>query len=80
MKSQQTFTCSNSTRETLKVDVVLMSLFLPLNKSYIIFESLLLTLNRKIFIWIASSDYETKSIYIDFFAVKYRYKLHYYLK
>ena len=44
-----------------------MSLFLPLNKSYIIFESLLLTLNRKIFIWIASSHSETISTYIDLF-------------
>ena len=44
-----------------------MSLFLPLNIIHTIFESLLLTLNRKIFIWIASSDYETISIYIDFF-------------
>ena len=67
MTSQQTFTCSKSTRETLEVDVVLMSLFLPLNIIHTIFESLLLTLNRKIFIWIASSNYENKSIYIDFF-------------
>ena len=44
-----------------------MSLFLFLNKIHTIFESLLLTLNSKIFIWIASSDYETISIYIDFF-------------
>ena len=29
--SQQTFTCSKSTREILEVDVVLMSLFLTLN-------------------------------------------------
>ena len=65
--SQQTFTCSKSTREILEVDVVLMSLFLTLNIIHTIFESLLLTLNRKIFIWIASSNYENKSIYIDFF-------------
>ena len=45
-----------------------MSLFLTLNKIPTIFESLLLaTLNRKKFIWIASSDYETISIYIIFF-------------
>ena len=67
MTSQQTFTCSKLTRETLQFDVVLMSLFLPLNIIHTIFESLLLTLNRKIFIQIASSDYETISIYIDFF-------------
>ena len=69
MTSQQTFTCSKLTRETLQFDVVLMSLFLPLNIIHTIFESLLLTLNRKIFIWIASSDYETISIYIDFFQI-----------
>ena len=51
MTFQQTFTCSNSTRETLEVDVVLMFLFLPLNIIHTIFESLLLTLNRKIFLW-----------------------------
>ena len=67
MTSQQTFTCSKLTRETLQFDVVLMSLFLPLNIIHTIFESLLLTLNRKIFIWIASSNNENKSIYIDFF-------------
>ena len=67
MTSQQTFTCSKLTRETLQFDVVLMSLFLPLNIIHTIFESLLLTLNRKIFIQIASSDYETISIYINFF-------------
>ena len=43
-----------------------MSLFLPLNMIHAIFESLLLTLNRKIFIWVAPSDYETISTYIDF--------------
>ena len=67
MTSQQTFTCSKSTRESLEVDVVLMSLFLLLNIIHAIFEFLLLTLNRKIFIWIASSDYETISSYIAFF-------------
>ena len=67
MTSQQIFTCSKSTTETLEVDVVLMSLFLRLNIIHTIFESLMLTLNRKIFIWIASSDYETISIYKDFF-------------
>ena len=67
MTSQQAFTCSKSTRETLEVDIVLISLFLPLTIIHTIFESLLLTLNRKIFISIASSDYETISIYIDFF-------------
>ena len=67
MRSQQTFTCSKSTRESLEVDVILMSLFLPLNIIHIIFESLSLTLNRKIFIPIASSNYETISIDIDFF-------------
>ena len=30
-------------------------------------EFLLLTINRKMFIWIASSDYDTISVYIDFF-------------
>ena len=45
-----------------------MSLFLPLNIIPTIFESILLTLNRKIFIWITSSDYRTISIYIDFFC------------
>ena len=67
MTSQQSFTCSKPTKESLEVDVVLMSLFLPLNIIHTIFESLLLTLNRKIFIWIASSNNENKSIYIDFF-------------
>ena len=67
MTFQQTFTCSKSTRKTLEVDVILMSLFLPLNIIHTLFESLLLTLNRKIFIWIASSDYDTVSIYTDFF-------------
>ena len=37
-------------KETLEVGVALMSLFLPLNIIHTIFESLLLTLNRKIFI------------------------------
>ena len=70
MTSQQAFTGSKSTRETLEVVVVLMSLFLTLNKIPTIFESLLLaTLNRKKFIWIASSDYETISVYIDFFQI-----------
>ena len=47
-----------------------MSLFLTLNKIPTIFESLLLaTLNRKKFIWIASSDYETISVYIDFLQI-----------
>ena len=66
MTSQQIFTCSISTRETLEIDVVLMSSFLTLNIIHTIFESPLLTY-RKIFVWIASSDYETISIYIDFF-------------
>ena len=66
MTSQQTYTCLKSARETMEVNVVLMSLFLPLNIIHTIFESLLLTLNRKIFIQIASSDYETISIDIDF--------------
>ena len=44
-----------------------MTLFLTLNIIHTIFESLLLTLNRKMFIWIACSDYETISIYIKFF-------------
>ena len=58
--SKQTFTCSKSTREILEVDVVLMSLFLTLNseRNSHLFEALLLTY-RKIFSWIASSDYET---------------------
>ena len=67
MTSQQTFTCSKSTRESLDVDVVLMSLFLLLNIIHAIFESLLMTLNRKIVIWIASPDYETIYIYIALF-------------
>ena len=56
MTFQQTFTCSKSTRETLESDHVLMTLFLTLNIIHTIFESLLLTLNKKMFIWIASSD------------------------
>ena len=75
MTYQQTFSCSKSTRETLEVDVVLMSLFLPLNIIHTIFESLLLTLNKKVFIWTTSSDYETISIYIDFFETIKRYCL-----
>ena len=67
MTFQQTFTCSKSTRETLEAELVLMTLFLTLNIIHTIFESLLLTLNRKMFIWIACSDYETISIYIKFF-------------
>ena len=67
MTSQQTFTGLKSTRETLEVVGVLMSLYLTLNIIHTIFESLFLTLNRKKFIWIASSDYETISIYIIFF-------------
>ena len=51
MTSHKRFTCSKSTRETLEVDVVLMSSFLPLNIIHTIFESLLLTLNRKTFIF-----------------------------
>ena len=58
MTSQQTFTCSKSTRETLEVDVVLVSLFFTIA-----------ALNKKMFIWIASSDYETISIYIFFFQI-----------
>ena len=57
-------------KRNTRVDVILMSLFLPLNIIHTIFESLLLTLNGKIFIQIASSDYETISIYIDFFQTK----------
>ena len=67
MTSQQTFTCSKSTRETIKVDVVLMPSFLTLNIGRTILESLLLALNRKMLIWIASSDYETICIYADLF-------------
>ena len=55
MTSQQTFTGLRSIRQMLEVVVVLMSLFLSLNIIHTIFESLLLTLNRKKFIWIASS-------------------------
>ena len=69
MTSQQTFTGLRSIREMLEVVVVLMSLFLSLNIIHTIFESLLLTLNRKKFIWIAFSDYETICIYIDFFQI-----------
>ena len=68
IKSQQTFTYSKSTRETLEVGIVLMSLFLPLNIIPTIFESILLTSNRKISIWITSSDCRTISIYIYFFC------------
>ena len=64
MMSQQIFTCSKSTRETLEVEVVLISLFLTLNIIHTIFESLL---NRKMFIWIAPLDYETISINIYFY-------------
>ena len=67
---QQTFTVSNSAREKLKVVVILMSLLLTLNIIHTIVESLLLTLNRKKFIWVAFSDYETTSICIDFFQTK----------
>ena len=67
MTSQQIFICSKSTRETLKADLVLILLFLPLNITHTIFESLLLILNRNISIWIAFSDYETLPIYIHFF-------------
>ena len=67
--SQQAFTGSKSTRETLNVVVVLMSLFFALNIIQTIFDPLLLNLNRKKFIWIASSDYETISIYIEFFQI-----------
>ena len=44
-----------------------MSLLLTLNIIHTIFQSLLLTLNRKKFIWVASSDYEAISICIEFF-------------
>ena len=44
-----------------------MSLLLTLNIIHTIVESLLLTLNRKKFIWVAFSDYETTSICIEFF-------------
>ena len=67
--SQQTFTGSKSTRETLKAVIVFMSLFLNLNIIQTIFESLFLTLKKKKFIWIASSGYETISIYIEFFQI-----------
>ena len=50
MMSQEIFTYSKSTIETLEVRIVLMSLFLPLSIIHTIFESLLLILNRKIFI------------------------------
>ena len=67
--SQQTFTGSKSTRETLKAVIVFMSLFLNLNIIQTIFESLFLTLKKKKFIWLASSGYETISIYIEFFQI-----------
>ena len=44
-----------------------MSLLLTLNIIHTIVESLLLTLNRKKFIWVAFSDYEATSICIEFF-------------
>ena len=50
-----------------------MSLFLPLNIIHTILESLLLTLNRKILIWIASSDSETISTDIGFFQTIRRF-------
>ena len=34
-----------------------------------LYSSLLLTLNREMFIWIASADYQTTSIYINFFQI-----------
>ena len=46
-----------------------MSLFLTLNIIQTIFESLLLTLKRKKYIRIASSDYETIFIYVEFFQI-----------
>ena len=58
MTSQETFTCSKSTRETVEVYVVLMPLFFTIA-----------TLNRKMFFWIASSDYETMFIYLFFFQI-----------
>ena len=67
--SQQAFTGSKSTRETLKAVIVFMSLFLNLNIIQTIFESLFLTLKKKKFIWLASSGYETISIYIEFFQI-----------
>ena len=66
MTSQQKFTGLRPIRETLETVVLLMSLFLSPNIIHTIFESLLLTLNRKKFIWIASSYYETISIEINF--------------
>ena len=77
MTSQKTITCSKLTRETINFEVVLMSSLLILKISHTIFESLLLTLNRKMFIWIASSDYETISIQIDFFqTIKRCFQVH----
>ena len=70
MMSQQIFTCSKSTRETLEVEVVLISLFLTLNIIHTIFESLL---NRKMFIWIAPLDYEATSINIYFYQTRKRF-------
>ena len=69
MTSQQSVAGSKSTRETLKVVIDLMSLSLTLNIIQTIFESLLLTLKRKKFIWIASSDYESIFIYMEFFQI-----------
>ena len=52
----------------LEVSIVLMSLGTkPLNVTHTIFKSILLTLSRKMFTLIASSDYETMSICLDFF-------------
>ena len=59
MTSQQTFTCSKSTKKHSKS-----------TSFWCLYSSpSLLTLNRKMFIWIASSDYETISIYINFFQI-----------
>ena len=54
--SQQTFICSKSTRETVEIDVVLMSYSEYNSRHFLVF--LILTLNRRMLLGIASSDYD----------------------
>ena len=54
MTSQQTFTCSKSTRETFEADVVLMSLFFTLNNSPYHFR-------------VTIANFKKKNVYLDSF-------------
>ena len=54
--SQQTFIYSKSTRETVEIDVVLMSYSEYNSRHFLVF--LILTLNRRMLLGIASSDYD----------------------